>query len=373
MRLFKRKTKKGTAESTKSETESREDKNVQMDTPSTSTPTTDVRKTDGAFGRPIQDIRVIGVGGAGDNTIQRMMGNIVDGVDLIALNTDAQHLLHVEASCKVLIGEKTTVGLGAGSVPQIGEKAAKESEEEIKQVVAGADIVFITCGLGGGTGTGASPVIAKIANDAGALVIAVASLPYTAEGDIRRSNAEYGIQRLPSAADTTIVLPNDKLLEAYPRILLQEAFKKSDEIIIRAVNGIAKLAFSGLFDFEELTSIIKNGYFGVVGFGEGSGDDKLKKSVENALSTPLVDVDLYHQSSKAMVSITGDKSISPFELQREISKIANRLILEEDDIIWGSFVDKSKTDYVETVIICTGIKSLKSPKKLETKYGVDFI
>lgn len=184
-------------------------------------------------------IRVIGCGGGGSNTIDRLAACGIQGAELYAINTDAQHLLHINADRRFLIGRRTTRGLGAGSLPAIGEEAAQENIDEIKAAVTGADMIFITCGLGGGTGTGAAPVVAEAAKEAGALTIAIVTLPFSAEGTIRMANAEAGLKRLRDVADTVIVVPNDKLLDVAPNMPLQAAFRVADDVLMRSVKGIA--------------------------------------------------------------------------------------------------------------------------------------
>jgi len=186
-------------------------------------------------------IKVIGCGGSGTNTIQRMTEEGVFGAELFALNTDAQHLLYSKVEKKLLIGRKTTHGLGAGSIPRLGEEAAKENEADIRAIVEDADLVFVTCGLGGGTGTGSAPVVAQAAKDAGALTIGVVTLPFSAEGNIRRENTDIGLEKLRESTDTLIVIPNDKLLEVVPRLPLNDAFRVADEVLMRAVKGITEL------------------------------------------------------------------------------------------------------------------------------------
>ena len=207
-------------------------------------------------------IRVIGSGGGGSNTIARLSEAGIEGAELYAMNTDAQHLLHTNADRRVLIGRQTTRGLGAGSLPSIGEEAARESMEEIRAAVEGADMVFITCGLGGGTGTGASPVVAEAAREVGALTISVVTLPFSVEGAIRMANAEAGLKRLREVSDTVIVVPNDRLLEVVPNLPLQAAFKVADEMLMRSVKGITELITRpGLInlDFADVRTIMSNG------------------------------------------------------------------------------------------------------------------
>ena len=207
-------------------------------------------------------IKVIGCGGGGSNSIQRMLEEGIKGTELFALNTDAQHLLKIKTKNKLLIGRKKTRGLGAGSLPQVGEDAALESVDDIRHVVEGADMVFVTAGLGGGTGTGSAPVVAEAARAADALTIAVVTLPFSGEGNVRRSNAEAGLERLRTVADTVIVIPNDRLIEMVPKLPMQAAFKVCDEVLTRAVKGIAEsITEDGIVnvDFADIRTIMQNG------------------------------------------------------------------------------------------------------------------
>ena len=207
-------------------------------------------------------IRVIGCGGGGSNTIDRLAECGIQGAELFAINTDAQHLLHINADRRFLIGRRTTRGLGAGSLPAIGEEAAQEDIDEIKAAVNGADMIFVTCGLGGGTGTGASPVVAEAAREAGALTIAIVTIPFSAEGSIRMQNAEAGLKRLREVSDTVIVVPNDRLLDVVPNLPLQAAFKVADEVLMRSVKGITELITRpGLInlDFADVRTVMTNG------------------------------------------------------------------------------------------------------------------
>ena len=217
------------------------------------------------------EIAVIGCGGGGSNTISRMMEEGIHGAKLIAINTDAQHLIRTHADQRILVGRQRTRGLGAGSIPQIGEEAALENEQEIRAVVSGCDMVFITVGLGGGTGTGVAPVVAKAAREEGALTIAVVTLPFAAEGAIRMENAEAGLERLRDVADTVIVVPNDKLLEIVPKLPLYAAFKIADEVLMRAVKGITELiTMPGLvnLDFADVRTVMERGGVAMIGMGE---------------------------------------------------------------------------------------------------------
>lgn len=236
-------------------------------------------------------IKVIGCGGSGTNTIQRMTEEGVFGAELFALNTDAQHLLFSKVERRLLIGKKTTRGLGAGSIPRLGEEAARENESDIKTMVENADMVFVTCGLGGGTGTGAAPVVAQAAQEAGALTIGVVTLPFSAEGTIRRDNMAYGLERLRENTDTLIVIPNDKLLTVVPRLPLNEAFRVADEVLMRSVKGITELITKpGLInlDFADVRTVMKDGGMAMIGLGESDGQNKAIESVRKAVITLII-------------------------------------------------------------------------------------
>ena len=241
------------------------------------------------------NIKIIGCGGGGSNTIDRLTEVGIAGAELYAANTDAQHLLAIRAPHKILLGRRSTRGLGAGALPQVGEEAAREAEEELRKVLHGADIVFVTAGLGGGTGTGSAPFVAQMAKDLGALTICVCTSPFKAEGAIRSENAEWGLERLRNIADTVIVVPNDKLLELCPRLPLNAAFKVADEVLVRAIKGITELITKpGLvnLDFNDLKTIMKGGGVAMIGLGEGDEDDRIEHAVDEAINSPLIDVDI---------------------------------------------------------------------------------
>ncbi|MBQ6139211.1 MAG: cell division protein FtsZ, partial [Methanobrevibacter sp.] len=241
------------------------------------------------------NIIVVGTGGAGNNTISRLNEIGIEGAKTITVNTDAQDLFYSVSDKKLLLGRQTCGGLGAGGEPTIGEESAEESEEDIREELDGADMVFVTCGLGGGTGTGSAPVIAKVAKKAGALTVAVATMPFSAEGVKRRENAEIGLEKLQENADTVIVIPNDKLLEVAPNLPLNKAFMASDEILGRAVKGITELITKpGLIslDFADISSIMKGSGMAMIGMGESESGDRAIESVHEALSSPLLDIDI---------------------------------------------------------------------------------
>ncbi|HDQ08084.1 MAG TPA: cell division protein FtsZ [Methanoculleus sp.] len=303
-------------------------------------------------------IAVIGCGGGGSNTMTRMKEEGIEGAELIALNTDAQHLIRTKADTRILIGRKRTRGLGAGSVPQVGEEAAIEAEEEIRKHVQGCDMVFITAGLGGGTGTGSAPVISKAARDEGALTIAVVTLPFTAEGAIRMENAEAGLERLRDVADTVIVVPNDRLLEVVPRLPLSAAFKVSDEILMRAVKGITELITQpGLvnLDFADVRTVMEKGGVAMIGMGESDSEDKAADSVKKALRSPLLDVDI-SGATAALVNVVGGPDMTMSEAEGVVQEVYER-IDPDARIIWGAQIDPEMQGRMRTMLVVTGVSS----------------
>lgn len=321
------------------------------------------------------NIKIVGIGGAGSNTIDRIVSEGIVGANLIAINTDAQHLLNIKAEHKMLIGRRVTRGLGAGSLPQVGEQAAIEAEEEIKNAVSGADIVFVTCGLGGGTGTGAAPIVAKIAKDSGALTIAVVTRPFKAEGKARMENAESGIERLRKGTDTVIVIPNDKLLEIVPRLPLNAAFKVADEILTKSIKGITELLTKpGLvnLDFADLRTIMKGGGVAMIGMGEAEAEDRSLEAVNEALNSPLLDVDITGATG-ALVNVMGGPDMTVSEAEKVVEEIHDR-INPEARIIWGAAVDDSLKETIRVMIVVTGVTSeqIKGPLIGETNIAASF-
>ncbi len=324
-------------------------------------------------------IKVVGCGGAGTNTISRCVQSGITGAELISLNTDAQHLLLADSPHKVLIGRHLTRGLGAGSLPQIGEEAAKESEEDIRKSVGRADMVFVTCGLGGGTGTGSAPVIAQIAKEAGALTIGVVTLPFSVEGLIRMENAESGLKRLRDICDTVIVVPNDKLLEIVPNLALNSAFKVADEVLMRSIKGITEMITKpGIvnLDFADLKTIMKRGGVAMIGLGEAEGEDKAVNAVVEALNSPLLEVDIT-EATGALVNVTGGEDMTISEAERVVEEIYSR-IDPNARIIWGTTVDPNLKRNIRAMLVITGVKSKQifgpAKRNFENKeYGIDFV
>lgn len=324
-------------------------------------------------------IKVIGCGGAGTNTISRCVTSQITGADLISVNTDAQHLLLAESPHKVLIGRHLTRGLGAGSLPQIGEEAAKESEQDIRNAIGHADMIFVTCGLGGGTGTGCAPVVAQLAKEAGALTIGVVTLPFSVEGLIRMENAESGLKRLRDICDTVIVIPNDKLLDIVPNLSLNAAFKVADEVLMRSIKGITEMiTMPGLvnLDFADLKTVMKRGGVAMIGLGEAEGENKAVNAVVEALNSPLLEVDI-SEATGALVNVTGGEDMTISEAERVVEEIYSR-VDPNARIIWGTTIDPNLKRNIRAMLVITGVKSKQilgpAQKNFENKeYGIDFV
>jgi len=303
-------------------------------------------------------IKVIGIGGGGNNSLNRMGEIGIKGGELIAINTDAQDLLYTTADQKILIGKELTQGLGAGSNPKVGEEAAKESESEIKKKLAGSDMVFITCGMGGGTGTGASSVVAAAAKKQGALTIGVVTMPFTIEGQKRIENAVYGLEKLESVVDTLIVIPNDKLLELAPELPLHTAFKISDEILTNAVKGVTELVTtSGLvnLDFADIRAVMVEGGVSLIGMGESDSSDRAMEAVEKALNNPLLDVDIKNAQG-ALINVIGGNDLSLEEYKQVVQKIGEQLS-PDAKLISGAQISQDMEKSLKVMVIITGVKS----------------
>lgn len=330
-------------------------------------------------------IKVVGAGGAGNNSINRMSEVGIAGCETLAVNTDAQDLLYCNADHKILIGKELTQGLGAGSVPQIGEEAARESEQEIKQKLSGADMIFITCGLGGGTGTGSAPVIAEVAKKNGALSVAIVTIPFEMEGMRRYENAIIGLEKLESVVDTLIVIPNDKLIELAPDLPLHTAFKVADEILTNAVKGIAELVTkAGLvnLDFADIRAVMGKGGVAMIGIGESDAESRAVEAVEKAINNPLLDVDITGANG-ALINITGGNDMSLDEARKVVETISQKLD-EDARVIWGAQISEDLGKSVRVLIIVTGVNSpqIFGPKKkmntevkkeIEEELGIEFV
>lgn len=331
-------------------------------------------------------IKVIGVGGGGNNSLNRMKEIGIKGGELIAVNTDAQDLLYTDADQKILIGKELTHGLGAGSNPKVGEESAKESESEIKKKIAGSDMVFITCGLGGGTGTGAAPVIASLAKKQGALTIGVVTLPFTIEGKKRIENAMDGLERMQEVVDTLIIIPNDKLLELAPDLPLHTAFKIADEILTNAVKGVTELVTTtGLvnLDFADIKAVMVDGGVSLIGMGESDiTGQRSVEAVEKALNNPLLDVDVSNATG-ALVNIVGGPNMSLDECKNIIASVGQKLN-PDAKLIWGAQISEDMDKAVRVLLIITGVKSYQivgredsgessRHREIEEELGIEFI
>jgi cell division protein FtsZ len=330
-------------------------------------------------------IKVIGTGGGGNNTINRISEVGVKGVDTIALNTDAQDLLYTTATKKLLMGKSTTRGLGAGSQPKLGEEAARESEVEIKNLLLNSDMIFITCGMGGGTGTGSAPIIADIAKKQGALTVGIVTMPFSMEGQRRYENAVHGLERMEQIVDTLIVIPNDKLLELAPDLPLHTAFKVADEILTNAVKGIAELVTkAGLvnLDFADIRAVMGNGGVALIGVGESDSENRAVEAVQKAIDNPLLDVDI-SGATGALINVAGGNDMTLDEARKVVETVSERLA-EEARIIWGAQIYEDLTKTIRTMLIITGVTSSQifgpthksSEKKrehIENQLGIEFI
>ena len=327
------------------------------------------------------NIKIVGVGGGGTNTIARIYEEGIMGAELYAANTDAQHLLAIKAPKKILLGRRTTKGLGAGALPQIGEEAAREAEEELKAVLHGSDILFVTCGLGGGTGTGGAGYIARIGKEMGALTVAVVTLPFRGEGKMRMESAEWGLERLRNAADTVITIPNDRLLEIVPRMSLNVAFKFADETLMRSIKGLTEIITKpGLvnLDFNDVKTIMKGGGVAMIGMGESQavGDERATEAIQEAISSPLLEVDIT-TAHGVLVNVTGGTDMTIGEAER-CAEVVQQKVAPTARIIWGATVDPTLEHTLRVMLVATGVKSKQilgrqDPAEARARFGVDAI
>jgi len=310
-------------------------------------------------------IKVIGVGGGGCNALDRMIESGLSGVDFIAVNTDYQALQRSSALHKVQIGAKLTRGLGSGSNPEIGKKAAEESRSEIAEVIKGADMVFVTCGMGGGTGTGASPLIASTAKEAGALTVGVVTRPFSFEGRRRMRVSEEGIENLRQNVDSLIVIPNDKLLElAGTTTSLQEAFMMADEILKQGVIGISELILKpGLInlDFADVKMVMQNSGTALIGLGRASGENRSRTAVEQAIMSPLLECSV-DGATGVLINFTGGRDMTLQEVNEAATLVSER-VDQDANIIFGAIVDHEKRDEVSVMVLATGFPQDQSARK----------
>ncbi|MBS3128368.1 cell division protein FtsZ [Candidatus Woesearchaeota archaeon] len=330
-------------------------------------------------------IKVVGCGGGGNNTINRITEVGIKGAETIAINTDAQDLLYTTADKKILIGKTITKGLGAGSEPKIGEEAARESEHEIKQALQGADMVFITCGLGGGTGTGSAPIVAEIAKKLGILTVGIVTLPFTMEGNRRYQNAIQGLEHMEQVIDTLIVIPNDKLLDLAPDLPLHTAFKVADEILTNSVKGIAEMITkAGLvnLDFADIRAVMRNGGVALIGVGESDSENRALEAVEKAIHNPLLDVDIAGANG-ALINIAGGKDMTLDDARKVVEAVSEKLS-NDARIIWGAQIYEDLEKTIRTMLIVTGVRSSQifgpsrkvttvQKKEVESELGIEFV
>ena len=314
-------------------------------------------------------IRVIGIGGGGNNAINRMIEDNLSGCELVAINTDAQVLMMSSADRKVLLGES---GLGAGSDPEIGRIAAEKSIESIKEVVKDADMIFLTLGEGGGTGTGAAPIIATAAREAGCLIVAVATKPFTFEGRKRMSQAEEGIENLKDKVDTLIIIPNDRLLEiSDDNTTLLNAFRLADNVLKAGVRGVTDLiTLPGLInlDFADIKSVIKNAGNAILGDGIASGESRAIKAAQNAINSPLIETSI-EGANGILLNISGGPDLKLFEVN-QAAEIIRNASSPNANVIFGAVIDESMSDKVKVTIIATGFEPKKA-KVMKTDDGIN--
>jgi len=301
-------------------------------------------------------IKVVGVGGGGCNAVNRMIAEGLQGIEFVTINTDAQALLLSNASTRVRIGDKVTRGLGAGGNPEVGQKAAEESAEELYEVLKGTDMVFVTAGLGGGTGTGAAPVVAQIAKEVGALTIGVVTRPFTFEGSRRQGSAENGISRLKEHADTLIVIPNDRLLQIVDkRSSLQDAFRIADDVLRQGIQGISELiTVPGLInlDFADVRAIMSEGGAALMAVGKASGEDRARIAAEAAISSQLLDITI-DGARGILFNVTGGPSLTLFEVN-QAAAIIKETAHPDVNLIFGAVIDPNMSDELRVTVIATG-------------------
>jgi cell division protein FtsZ len=312
-------------------------------------------------------IKVIGVGGGGQNAVNRMITENLQGIEFVAVNTDAQALLLSNAQTRVRIGEKLTRGLGAGGDPKVGQKAAEESADELYEILKGSDMVFITSGMGGGTGTGAAPIVAQIAREVGALSIGVVTKPFTFEGNRRARAAEEGIVRLKEYVNTLIVIPNDRLLQlTEKRASLQDSFRIADDVLRQGVQGISELiTIPGLInlDFADVRTIMMEGGAALMAVGRASGEERARKAAEQAISSQLLDITI-DGARGVIFNVTGGPNLSLFEVN-EAAAIIKETSHPDVNLIFGAVIDPSMGDEIRITVIATGFEKPAVTRKLD--------
>ncbi len=309
-------------------------------------------------------IKVLGVGGGGSNAVNRMIEQGIRGVEFIAINTDAQALMLANAPQRVRIGDKLTKGLGAGGQPEIGEKAAMESTEDVKSLIKGTDMIFVTCGMGGGTGTGAAPVVARLAKESGALTIGVVTKPFTFEGARRKRIAEEGIKRLRESVDTLIVIPNDRLLQVVDKkATIQQAFLTADDVLRQGIQGISELiTIPGLInlDFADVRAVMNEGGSALMSIGTASGDNRAQNAAEQAIHSALLDVSI-EGAQGILFNVTGGADLALHEVNAA-AEIIQRTADPDANIIFGAVIDPNMKDAIRITVIATGFDAIKDQK-----------
>ena len=317
-------------------------------------------------------IKVVGCGGGGTNAVNRMIEAGLRGVEFIAVNTDKQALTSCKAETKIQIGEKLTKGLGAGAVPEIGKRAAEESREELSQLLKGADLVFVTAGMGGGTGTGAAPVIADIARDLNCLTIAVVTKPFQFEGKQRMRNAEAGINDLKQFVDTLVVIPNDRLLQVVSKgTSMLEAFRVADDVLRQGIQGISDLIALPAtinLDFADVKTVMESGGMAHIGIGSGKGENKLIEAAKNAIASPLLETKI-DGARAVLINITGNQDMGIIEIN-EAANLIQQAADSEANIIFGAGIDNGLKDEVRITVIATGFEKTSFPAKDLRKKGM---
>jgi cell division protein FtsZ len=326
-----------------------------------STYKTNEEKQAEAFAR----IKVIGVGGGGSNAVNRMIDEGIQGVEFIVANTDSQALMLTKATRRVRLGDKLTRGLGAGGDPEVGRKAAEESSDELYNVLKGSDMVFVTAGMGGGTGTGAAPIVAQIAKESGALTIGVVTRPFTFEGMRRMQSAELGIGKFKEHADTLIAIPNDRLLQiADKRASLQDAFRLADDVLHQGIQGISELiTIPGLInlDFADVRAIMSEGGAALMAVGTGNGDERAKKAAEDAISSKLLDITI-DGARGVLFNVTGGPGMTLFEVN-QAAAIIRETAHPDVNMIFGAVIDPNMGDDIRITVIATGFERNAMPRR----------
>jgi cell division protein FtsZ len=323
-----------------------------------------------AYSDGLPPIKVVGVGGGGCNAVNRMISEQIPGVQFVAVNTDAQVLQLSQADMKIRIGDKLTKGLGVGGDPNRGTRAAEESEDDLLEAVRGAEMVFVTAGMGGGTGTGASPIVAKVAKDAGALTIGVVTKPFGFEGKKRRVAAEEGIQRLQDEVDTLIVIPNDRLLQICDeKVTMEDAFRVADDVLLQGIRGISEIiTLPGEInlDFADVRRIMSEAGPALMAIGRASGPERAEDAARKAIESPLLDVSI-NGATGVLFNVTGSKNLGLHEINAAAQVIAE-VVHEEAEIIFGTTVDPKMGDEVQVTLIATGFTRLHAIDRIPEEY-----